>query len=76
MKNLGADIEETPDGFIICGKTKLLGGVDVETFKDHRLAMSAYVAGLVCEKPVSIKNFNCVDISLPEFEYGFANLKM
>lgn len=76
LKNLGADIEETPDGFIICGKTKLSGGVDVETFKDHRLAMSAYVAGLVCEKPVSIKSFNCVDISLPEFEYGFANLKM
>ena len=47
LKKLGADIEETPDGMIIHGKTKLSGGTSVESYNDHRLAMSLYVAGLV-----------------------------
>jgi 3-phosphoshikimate 1-carboxyvinyltransferase len=68
LKKIGANIEETPDGFIIQGKTKLKGGAEVETYHDHRLAMSLYVAGLVCEKPVIINEFQWVNISFPEFE--------
>ena len=67
LKKIGADIEETPDGFIINGKTSLQGGVEVETYHDHRLAMSLYVAGLVAEKEILIKDFQWVDISFPEF---------
>lgn len=74
LKKLGANIEETPDGFIIQGKTKLKGGVEVETYHDHRLAMSLYVAGLICEKPISINGFEWVNISFPEFEGLFENL--
>lgn len=68
LKKLGAKIEETPDGFIIEGKTKLQGGVEVETYHDHRLAMSLFVAGLICESPVIINGFEWVNISFPEFE--------
>ena len=50
LKKIGAQIEETPDGFIINGKTLLEGGAEVETYHDHRLAMSLYVAGLVARK--------------------------
>ncbi len=71
LKKLGANIEETLDGFIIEGKTKLKGGVEVETYHDHRLAMSLYVAGLICEKPISINGFEWVNISFPEFEKIF-----
>lgn len=75
LKKLGANIEETPDGFIIQGKTKLKGGVEVETYHDHRLAMSLYVAGLICEKPTSINDFEWVNISFPEFEELFSKLE-
>jgi len=68
MQKIGADIEETPDGFIIRGKKHLKGEAEVETYHDHRLAMSLYVAGLICEKPVKINEFQWVNISFPEFE--------
>ncbi len=71
LKKLGANIEETPDGFIIQGKTELKGDCTVETYHDHRLAMSLYVAGLVCQKPVIINGFEWVSISFPEFEQLF-----
>lgn len=64
---LGADITEKPDGFVINGKSNLKGGVELEVFHDHRLAMTYYVAGLICEKEILIKEFQWVNISFPEF---------
>lgn len=74
LKKLGADIEETQDGFIINGKYDLQGGCEVETYHDHRLAMSLYVAGLICRHPVCINGFEWVNISFPEFESLFSTL--
>ena len=74
LKKLGADIIDTPDGFIVNGKTSLNGGIEVETYHDHRLAMSLFTAGLVCKKPIIIKDFDWVDISFPEFEELMNNL--
>ena len=76
LKKIGADIVETPDGFIINGKKSLKGGTEVETYHDHRLAMSLYVAGLICEKPLLINSFEWVDISFPEFEKLFNSLSL
>lgn len=67
LQKLGADIEETQDGFIINGKTELKGDCEIECYHDHRIAMSAYVAGLICKKPIKINEFQWVDISFPEF---------
>lgn len=74
LKKIGANIEETPDGFIINGKTNLKGDTEVDTYHDHRLAMSLYVAGLICDKPISINGFEWVDISFPEFDKLFNSL--
>lgn len=74
LKKLGANIEETEDGFIIGGKSELKGGAEVETYHDHRLAMSLYVAGLVCETSILINGFEWVNISFPEFESLMSNL--
>lgn len=74
LKKLGANIEETPDGFIINGKKQLKGEAFVESYHDHRLAMSLYVAGLICENPISINGFEWVDISFPEFDQLFCAL--
>ena len=73
LKKIGANIEETPDGMIILGRSNLTvesalrGNALVECCHDHRLAMSLYVAGLVCKQPVIINDFQWVDISFPEF---------
>lgn len=74
LKKLGANIEETPDGFIINEKKQLKGEAFVESYHDHRLAMSLYVAGLICENPISINGFEWVNISFPEFDQLFCAL--
>ena len=74
LQKLGANIEELDDGFIIHGKTRLSGGVEVETYNDHRLAMSLFVAGLICEKEIAINGFEWVNISFPTFEECFNKL--
>lgn len=76
LKKLGAQIEETTDGMIINGRTKLTGGVEVNSHNDHRLAMMLYVAGLICQKEISITNFDCASISFPEFEKLMESLKI
>lgn len=68
LKKIGADIKDTPDGFIVKGKSQLKGGVETLTYHDHRLAMSLYIAGLICKKEIIINDFDWVDISFPEFE--------
>ena len=75
LRKLGAEIEETPDGMIISGKISLKGECDVETYHDHRLAMSLFVAGLITEQEIKINGFEWVNISFPEFEKMFASLK-
>ncbi len=75
LKKLGADITETPDGFIVNGKTPLRGGAEIESFNDHRIAMSMFIAGLVCDDEIAIKDFEWVNISFPEFECLFEKLK-
>lgn len=68
LKSLGANIEELADGFVINGKTSLIGNCELNTHHDHRLAMTYYIAGLICEKEILIKDFEWVNISFPEFE--------
>ena len=68
LKKIGVEIEEKQDGFIINGNKKdLIGNCELETHLDHRLAMSFFVAGLVCKNEIKIKNFNWINTSFPEF---------
>ena len=60
---------------IISGKRYLKGECAVETYHDHRLAMSLFVAGLITQKEIKIIGFEWVNISFPEFEKMFASLK-
>ena len=70
LKKIGVLIEETSDGFIVCGKTNLslTGDLPLESCNDHRLAMSFYIAGMVCENEIGINGFEWTNISFPEFE--------
>ena len=70
IKNLGGDCEELPDGFVIRGKKKLFGG-DVDSYLDHRIAMTAAVGMIASENGGNIKDPECCAISFPDF---FQNL--
>lgn len=66
LSRMGADITPTDDGMIIHGG-KPLHGAEIDSYLDHRVAMSFAVAGLLCDGPLSIKGGDCVKISYPEF---------
>lgn len=76
LQKLGANINETNDGMVIEGRTKLDGDCEVNSYQDHRLAMTLYVAGLICSKEILIKDFDWVKISFPNFVELFEKLKI
>lgn len=63
---MGADITETDDGMIINGGRPLHGAV-IDSFKDHRIAMSLAVCGMASDQETEILGSECVNISYPEF---------
>jgi 3-phosphoshikimate 1-carboxyvinyltransferase len=66
LRAMGAEIETTPDGFIIQGPQKLKGA-NIDSFHDHRIAMAFSIAALVAEGENVIHGSECVAISYPEF---------
>jgi 3-phosphoshikimate 1-carboxyvinyltransferase len=70
--NLGAKVEEKTDSLIITGGV-LKGGV-VDSAGDHRIAMSAAIAGCFCEGITIIKGAEAVEKSYPGFFKDFAKL--
>lgn len=66
LKKLGVELEEYPDGIAIKGRS-ILSGAIVDSYNDHRVAMSLAIAGLVAEGETVINNPKCVDISFPGF---------
>lgn len=66
LSRLGAKVEETKDGLIIDGGAALHGGA-VESYSDHRIAMSFAILSLVTDGEVRISDSDCVNISAPTF---------
>ncbi len=66
LRKMGAQIEATPDGFVVDGPTLLHGAV-VEAHGDHRMAMSLAVAGLIAEGDTTILGAECVSKTYPGF---------
>jgi 3-phosphoshikimate 1-carboxyvinyltransferase len=66
LRGLGAEIEGTPDGFVVQGTGGLRGGV-IESHGDHRLAMLGAVAGLASEEGVRVIGMDASNVSYPQF---------
>ncbi|WP_347491466.1 3-phosphoshikimate 1-carboxyvinyltransferase [Desulfoscipio sp. XC116] len=66
LGQLGADIAEREDGFVIRGGPSLQGAV-CDSCGDHRMAMAAAVAGLKAGGITRIKAAECIKISFPTF---------
>ena len=66
LRRMGAEIQPTEDGMIIHGG-KPLQGAKINSYLDHRIAMSFAVAGTICDGTMDIVGGDCVNISYPEF---------
>lgn len=63
---IGGDCEAREDGFVIRGKKSLTGGT-VDSYLDHRIAMTGAVGLLASEKGGYIARPECCAISFPDF---------
>ncbi len=66
LKAMGADISATDDGMIINGGRSLHGAL-IDSYSDHRIAMSFAIASLKADGTTTIKDAECVNISYPDF---------
>lgn len=66
LSKLGADITETCDGMIINGK-KTLRPSKINSYYDHRIAMTFAVLNAAIGGGINIKGSECADISYPGF---------
>lgn len=66
LSKLGATVTPTSDGLIIEGGGEL-HGADVESYGDHRLAMTLAVASLTAEGTMTIADPSSASVSYPTF---------
>ena len=74
LRGLGADIEATPDGFVVRGDGSPLRGGTIQANGDHRMAMLGAVAGLASTEGVEVVGMDVSSVSYPAFEQDVAAL--
>ena len=65
LRKLGARVE-TGDDYIVIDPPKELNAVDIDTYGDHRVAMSFSLAALG-NKPIQINDPDCTRKTFPDF---------
>lgn len=66
LQVIGANAEETSDGFVVHGSAAPLSG-EVRTHGDHRVAMAFGVLARLANNDVRIDDRSCVAVSYPSF---------
>jgi 3-phosphoshikimate 1-carboxyvinyltransferase len=66
LNRLGAKVTELPDGLEIMGGTPLIG-TEVDSFTDHRIAMSLAIAALNAQGTTTILRAEAAAVSYPDF---------
>lgn len=67
LLKLGVEIVEEEGSLVIEGGVKRFAQADLESFGDHRIAMSMAIAALVSVGECVIRNAECADTSYPGF---------
>ncbi len=65
MRRLGIQVDESADGAVVHGGR--FSGGEVESFHDHRVAMSLAMAATIADDEVMIRDVDNVDTSFPGF---------
>jgi len=66
LRKMGAQVEERPDGLKIPGGQRLRGA-ELDSFRDHRIAMAFAIAALRAEGETTILNADAAGVSYPKF---------
>ncbi len=74
LSALGANIYSKDDEIIVKGKKMLTGGVTVDSFNDHRIAMMVSIASSRCEKDITLTGAKAVNKSYPHFFEDFRKI--
>ena len=74
LRDLGADIEATQDGFVVRGDGSPLRGGTIDARGDHRMAMLGAVAGLAASDGVEVVGMEAASVSYPGFQRDFGAL--
>jgi 3-phosphoshikimate 1-carboxyvinyltransferase len=67
LRDLGAEIEGTEDGFVVRGDGSPLRGGTIDARGDHRMAMLGAVAGLAANDGVEVVGMEAASVSYPGF---------
>jgi 3-phosphoshikimate 1-carboxyvinyltransferase len=73
LARLGISVEERADGLVVRGGR--LGGGEVESHADHRIAMAFVVAALAASAAVTIRGADAIAVSDPGFLLTLAELR-
>ena len=74
LNKLGGNVSEEGDSLIIQGVEGFRGGVTVNAWNDHRIAMSLAVASTRCEKEIILEEAESVRKSYPHFWDDFEKM--
>ena len=74
LRQCGVDVDFGKDYMIVKGMKKVKGGQLINTFNDHRIAMSFICLGQVAQKPIKINETNSISTSFPEFIEKFKEI--
>ncbi len=72
LRTLGIEVDESDDGAVVCGGRFSSG--EVESFGDHRIAMSLAVAAGSARERVVVRDTAAVETSFPGFASSMASL--
>ena len=74
LNKLGGNVSEEGDSLIIQGVEGFRGGVTVNAWNDHRIAMSLAIASTRCEKEIILEEAESVRKSYPHFWDDFVKM--
>jgi len=77
LEVLGVQTEELEDGIIIHGGIQVTAKqqLSFKTFHDHRIAMTAIIAGITEGKEVQLDDKHCISTSFPNFNQLLAEIR-
>ena len=70
LSSIGIKIKSTKDSLCVhgVGKTSnIIGGIEIDSRLDHRIAMSFLCLGLVTQKPITVNDTDTINSSFPNF---------
>ena len=74
LNKLGGNVSEEGDSLIIQGVEGFRGGITVNAWNDHRIAMSLAIASTRCEKEIILEEAESVRKSYPHFWDDFVKM--